>query len=131
MNLQDVFYHGIRDQVRRVVSLMTDAEIERGLNAFENGRSNWSQCFFAQAFPALDLDHGEPEQKLMLHFGFKTAIPIRIVYQTFDGCGVAMTKQQLADFIRAVRIGETTKEQDDIIKALKFDEDKPVEVCAL
>lgn len=108
MNLQDVFYHGIRDQIRRVLKQMSDEEIDRGLTAFEDGQSSWSQCFFARACPALELDAGRPEQKLQAHFKLPTAVPIRIVYCTFDGLGVTMKREDLAKFIREVRLDDGT-----------------------
>lgn len=130
MNLQDVFYHGIRDQIRRVLTRMSDLEIERGLTAFEDGSSSWSHCFFARACPDLGLDHGLPEQKLMAHFGLPSPVPIRIVYQTFDGAGVTMKQWDLAKFVREVRLGENSSAIDEVLRGISFDETKVAEVCA-
>lgn len=114
MNIQDIFYHGIRDQVRRVLGAMTDQEIDRGLSAFETGASSWSHCFFARALPQLALDHGDAERKLVKHLQCGTVIPVRIVYCTFDGSGVTMKKDELRDFIKSIRQGN-----DDCLTVLK------------
>lgn len=114
MNLQDIFYHGVRDQIRRVISQMTDQEIERGLDAFQTGGSNWSHCFFARALPALELDSGKPESKLREHFGLSDTIPIKIIYCTFDGASV-MARADLAKFIHDLRFGSV----DDTLAQLK------------
>lgn len=122
MNLQDVFYHGIRSQIRRVLSAMTDDEIDRGLTAFVDGQKNWSHCFFARACPALQLDHGMPEQKLQQHLGIPTPIPIRIVYCTFDNHGVAMTRDEMLKFIRDCRTADDGVSQDvlDLLKSVNY-----------
>lgn len=144
MNLQDVFYHGIRSQIRRVLSAMTDEEIDRGLTAFVDGQKNWSHCFFARACPALDLDQrsttiglGEtilgPEEKLQRHFNIPTPVPIRIVYCTFDGHGVAMTREQMRDFIKEVRTSDDGVSQEvlDLLKSVDYAgvEDREVSVA--
>lgn len=130
MNLQDIFYHGVRDQIRRVISQMTDAEINRGLDAFQTGGSNWSHCFFARALPQLELDHGKPESKLRDHFGLSDTIPIKIIYCTFDGASV-MARADLAKFIHDLRFGsvDDTLEQ---LKAIDFSraESKEIVACA-
>lgn len=102
MNLQDAYYHGIRQQVRRVLESMTDLQIEKGLTAFVDGASTWSHCFFARALRGdTDLDRcRDPEQEIMRVLKINSPIPVRIVYCTFDGLGV-MKKDELMDFIKS------------------------------
>lgn len=128
MNIQDIQYHGVREQVSRVLKLMTNDEIDAGLTAFEDGASSWSACFFARALPALHLDAGQPEQKLMDHFNFRTVIPIRMVYCTFDGAGAQMTAQALRQFIEAVRDDRRPAEVNEILRQIDFAgvEDRPI-----
>lgn len=122
MNLQDVFYHGIRSQISRVLDAMTDAEIDRGLTAFVDGQKNWSHCFFARACPDLMLDHGHAERKLQQHLGIPTPIPIRIVYCTFDGVGVAMKRDELEAFIKSFRTadGGVSPEVEELLKSIDY-----------
>jgi len=131
MNIQGVFYHGIRDQVRRVLAGMTPEEIDRGIDAFDTGAKNWSHCFFARALPALQLDRGAPERKLMEHFKLQTAIPIRIVYCTFDGVGVSMSREELKQFISDVRFSEIDKVLGQLRRVDYSEiETRSVETCA-
>lgn len=124
MNVQDIYYHGVRDQIRRVISKMTEDQLDRGMTAFENGASNWSHCFFARALRGeVNLDNyrdGGPEQKIMRVLGIDTPVPIRIVYCTFDGLGRTMTRKQLAQFIEDVRDESRPQEVLDLIKGIDY-----------
>lgn len=104
-DVRDVFYHGVRQQVRRVLEAMGKERIEKGLTAFDDGQSNWSHCFFARALKGeCDLNRvAYPEQAIMHHLGISTPIPIRIVYTLFDGIGkkgLTMTKADLHEFVQ-------------------------------
>lgn len=133
MNIQDIFYHGIREQIRRIVTQMTDLEIERGLDAFDTGTSSWSHCFFARALPQLELDEGRPEQKLMEHFGLKNRIPLRIIWCTFDGAGKVVSREQLCQFIKEINLGESSPELDKMLRQIDFKsaENHTPEVCSV
>jgi hypothetical protein len=116
-DVQDLFYHGVRQQIRRVLSAMTDDEIDRGLDAFTNGASNWSECFFAQALEmnkhnwsaeAASIPRSgranAPERWIADRLNLTSHIPVRIVYNLFDSMPFGrMTKEQLRDFISDVR----------------------------
>lgn len=132
MNLQDVFYHGIRSQISRVLNAMTDAEIDAGLSAFVDGQKNWSHCFFARACPALELNHGRAEQKLQQHLGIPTPIPIRIVYCTFDGRGVAMKREELRDFIKQFRTADATVSPEvmELLRSIDYSKVETQEIGA-
>lgn len=105
--IKDIFYHGVRQQVRRVLMAMGPERIEMGLTAFETGESSWSDCFFARAFPELDLNEGNPERTISDALGMHgNYIPMRIVYVIFDGAGAMMTKTQLKEFIVDIVAGD-------------------------
>lgn len=102
MDVRDMYYHGIRHQVRRVLVALGPERIEKGLTAFEDGKSTWSECFFARAFDNIALNQqqpgigqapswvkgqpkiSQPEWTLMHLLGFNTHVPIRIVWNLFD-----------------------------------------------
>lgn len=113
MNLKDAFYHGIRQQIRTVLERMGPERVDGGLTAFEDGASNWSECFFARAYPDLNLER-RPEMQLKEALALPTLVPIKIVYRAFDGLGVTMTKDQMRQFVESVR-----------------DESRPAEVLAV
>lgn len=118
MNVQDIYYHGVRDQIRRVLGRMTEEQLDKGMTAFENGGSNWSHCFFARAFGGLA--SGDAEQKLMKHLDLDTPIPIRIVYCTFDGMGRTMNRKQLRQFIEDVRDESRPEEVLTLIRGVNY-----------
>jgi len=124
MNLQDVFYHGVRQQLRRVLVAMGPERVDMGLTAFEDGASNWSNCFFARAYPDLELDNyhrdSKPEWMLANELGFKTLLPIRMVYCTFDGAGATMTKDQLRKFVEDVRDDLRPDAVNELLRTLDF-----------
>lgn len=121
MKLSDIQYHSIRDQARRVLSMMSTDEIESGLTAFESGASSWSQCFFARALPELKLDHGKAEEKLMKHFGLHTIIPIRMIYCTFDGASKLMTKAELRGFIDSILDQRRPPEVLEVLRSINYE----------
>lgn len=120
MNIQDIFYHGIRDQIRRVLTTMGPERVEKGLTAFVDGASSWSSCFFARAYPDLELSAFDAEHQLMKTLGLRTTIPIRIVYCTFDGAGIVMTKQQLRDFIQATLTESDTETVNKFLATIDY-----------
>lgn len=122
-DVRDIFYHGIRQQIRRVLDAMGDERIDKGLTAFEDGASNWQHCFFARAFKGeLDLMAGNPEYQLAKALGFGTnRVPVRIVYNIFDGNGLDMTKDELKQFITAVRDESRPEEVLQLLKSLDMD----------
>lgn len=97
MDVRDAFYHGIRHQVRRVLTALGPERIEKGLTAFDDGASNWSQCFFARAFAGELSMHisayglvpskpyiSTPEWNIMNKLGLPSHVPVRIVWNLFD-----------------------------------------------
>ncbi len=111
MNINDLVYHAVRQQVRRVLTAMSNDQIELGLTAFEDGGSNWSECFFARALPELNLacclTDFRATQMIANRLNIGSNVPVRIVWTLFDGVGeqdsASMTKAQLRSFIEAVR----------------------------
>lgn len=116
-DVRDVFYEGIRQQVKRVVNLLGPERTEKGLEAFENGSSTWSHCFFAQALAPQRL-HSELDVCEALGLTSETTksgyniVPVRIVYYTFDQVSSMITKNQLRDMMRDMI------EEDDAVKTL-------------
>jgi hypothetical protein len=115
MDVKDAFYHGARDQITRVLKAMGDDRISQGLTAFENGASTWSACFFARAYPEVNLSISDPEMRIAELLGMPgNKVPMRIVYRTFDGAG--MTKRGMLEFIRGFLDEQRPKEMQDAIE---------------
>lgn len=133
-NVQDLFYHGIRQQVRRVLNILGDERIDKGLTAFEDGGSNWSQCFFARALAPSRL-HNEKDVARILNLysvsGELNLVPVRIVYRTFDGASTMITRGELRDFIVAVRDESRPSELLDLLRSINYSnvETTPVEMA--
>jgi hypothetical protein len=131
MNVNDIFYHGIRSQIRRVLTLLGDERIDNGLTAFEDGASNWSQCFFARAVAPERL-YSEDDVCRILGLttvdGRPNRVPVRIIYRTFDGLSPMMTKKQLADLIVEIRDESRPDEVLELLKSINYTgvEDTPV-----
>lgn len=139
-DVRDLFYHGVRHQITRVLKGMGEDRISQGLTAFENGASTWSACFFARAYPEVNLNFGDPELKIAEMLGMPgNKVPMRIVYRTFDGVGTVMTRDAMKSFIRgfldeqrdpAVQAGI-----DDLLKGINYEgaEEKGIdfEECAV
>lgn len=139
-NVKDLMYHGVREQITRVLKAMGEDRISLGLNAFENGASTWSACFFAQAYPEVNLNIGDPEARIADLLGMPgNKVPMRIVYRTFDGAGISMTKKGMMEFIRGFldeqRPAEVQDAIDSVLKGINFAgaEDKAVDFteCAV
>lgn len=126
MDVRDIFYHGIHQQVRRVLNKMTDDQIDKGLTAFEDGASNWSHCFFARA---LEMDKNYIDSKrpaefwVMDQLGLESIIPVRIVYGLFDGVGkkISFTRDKLKEFISNVRDERRPEEVLALLQSLDQD----------
>lgn len=130
-DVRDLFYHGMRQQIKRVLDAMGEERIDNGLTAFEDGGSNWSACFFARAFPELNLNSFNPEAQIARALGMgDNKVPMRIVYHTFDGASHYMTKDQLKQFIVDVRDEKRPSEVMQLLRSINVNEsqlDKPVE----
>jgi hypothetical protein len=128
-DVQDLFYHGIRQQIRRVLTLLGEERVDKGLTAFEDGASNWSSCFFARAFLPERI-YGELDVCRLLNLTSTTTkhgynvVPVRIVYRTFDGCSTLMTEDELKEFIVSVR---DESRPDEVMKLLRSINYKDVE----
>lgn len=139
-DVKDLFYHGVRQQITRVLKAMGEDRISQGLTAFEDGASTWTACFFARAFPEVNLELGNPEEKIADLLGMPgNKVPMRIVYRTFDGVGFVMTKKAMKDFIRGFldeqRDPKIQAGIDDLLAQVKYEgaEEKPIDFaeCAV
>lgn len=107
-DLSEVYYDGLRTQIARVLNLLGEDRVEKGLTAFENGASNWSHCFFARALAPERLNGEEDVARLL---GLTSPhsknglnlVPVRIVYRTFDGCSTWMSKDELRKMIHHIQ----------------------------
>lgn len=109
-NVQDLLYHGIRENIRRVLTALGEEQVDKGLTAFEDGASNWSNCFFARALADdTSLASYDPEGKIASILGLQkpdgspNLVPIRTVWRTFDGASQLITAEELKKFITEVR----------------------------
>lgn len=139
-DVKNLFYHGVRDQITRVLKAMGEDRISQGLTAFENGASTWTACFFARAYPEVNLVIGDPESKIAELLGMPgNKVPMRIVYRTFDGAGISMTQKGMLDFIRGFldeqRPAAVNEAIDSVLKGIKFEgaEERPLDFteCAV
>lgn len=134
-DMRDVIYHGIRQQIRRVLEKMTDEEIDRGIDAFETGQKNWSHCFFARA---LEMDkalaparwaawrfngvwYTDPVQWIMVRLGIDSPVPIKLVYQTFDGKSTQITTAEMRQFITDLRDDRRPNEVMALLRGVNYD----------
>jgi hypothetical protein len=139
-DVKDLFYHGTRQQIKRVLEAMGEERILNGITAFETGASNWSACFFARAYPEVNLNIGDPELKIAGMLGMGTnKVPMRIVYRTFDSMSIVMTRKGLLDMIRGFldeqRDPDVQSAITDLLKNTSYAgaEEKPIDftVCAV
>jgi hypothetical protein len=138
--MKDLIYHGVRSQIKRVLEAMGEERILNGITAFETGASNWSACFFARAYPEVRLTIGNPEERIAELLGMPgNKVPMRIVYRTFDGINITMTRQGLLDFCRGFldekRDPDVQKAIDSVLNSVNYEgaEEKPIDftVCAV
>jgi len=131
-DVRDLFYHGVREQIKRVLSAIGPDRMDNALTAFETGDNSWSNCFFARAFPEVNLNQvpGGAEVWLMKKLGFKGITPIRIVWHTFDSLNHYMTPEQMREFVAAVRDDMRPAEVKALLQSLDLESmsQRPVEV---
>lgn len=129
-DLSQIFYSGLREQVRRVIGLLGEERTEAGLTAFVDGQSSWAHCFFARAVMPERL-HDERDVARILGLrredGSLNLVPVRIVYRTFDGASSMMSKQDLHDLIREIQRENTViaKAGSSLEEAKRWLENKP------
>ena len=129
MNVQDLFYHGVIEQIRRVCTALGPERLEKGLSAFEDGASNWSQCFFARALAGERL-HDEHDVCRILGFyqarvgpkgeRYTNPIPVRIIYRTFDSAGTTLTKVQLYKILSDIMDESRPSEVMDFLRTVNY-----------
>jgi len=123
-------FDGVRDQIKRVLAVMGEERIEKGLTAFDDGASTWTACFFARAYPETNLLHRDPEARIAELLGMPgNKVPMRIVYRTFDGAGIAMTKDAMRQFISDFLEETRTEEIDEVLAGINFAgaEERPID----
>lgn len=146
MDLKTILYHGRIQLLRVVVDGLGQNRVAKGLTAFDDGDSNWGECFFARAFKGeLDFtdrtiffnDH-QIETAIMAATGIKTKVPIRFTWQAFDNAKTTgINRQQLQKFLRELMVEKDLEslslsdlESNPLINVPTFDEEKEVNlVC--
>lgn len=116
MDLSEVFYHGIREQVKRVVGLLGEERTEAGLTAFVDGASSWSHCFFARALAPERLSNELDVARILglqREDGTYNLVPVRLVYRTFDSASTMITRDQLRTMLRDM-IDEDAQEKIEV-----------------
>jgi hypothetical protein len=127
MEVQNIFYIGIRQQIRRVLNELGPERTDKGLTAFEDGQSNWHECFFARALDQDKTFQNERNEigvakalKLLTADGRPNLVPVRIVYYTFDGNSKLITRAELNEFITAVRDGQRPEEVMKVLQSANY-----------
>lgn len=126
MNIQDIFSQSRTQMVRLVVNSLGPVRVAKGLTAFEDGKSNWGQCFFGRAFKDEAILHSyDAEETIMEITGIKTRVPIRFVWTAFDGLkATGLNRDQLKDLINNIVREENLKAVDDLLDSIDFDPTK-------
>lgn len=134
-DVRDLFYHGIRHNIRRVLVALGPERVDKGLTAFEDGASNWSECFFARALkPEHDLTRGEPERVICEALGLLSTdgrpnrVPVRLVWQTFDSISTLITRDEMRKFIEDVRDEMRPAEVIELLRQVNYEgvEERPI-----
>lgn len=121
-NIRDAYFHGVRQQLRRVIQALGPDRTDDGLTAFIDGASSWSSCFFARALPGLELDlSSDPSEDIRRELKLETKVPVCITWNTFDGCGVTMSKDQMQQFIQDVLDETRPQEVMELLAGLNLD----------
>lgn len=119
-----------------MITALGPIRMEKGLTAFEDGRSNWGECFFARAFEDEVSLFEHPEQTIMEATGIKTRVPIRFTWRSFDSAKeTGINRKQLEHLMREIMKQDHQDAADkflkDFITSVQFDEAVPVEMsCA-
>jgi hypothetical protein len=115
-----------------VLEALGPIRVAKGMTAFEDGSSDWSNCFFARAFEGeLNLTR-YPEGQIKEALKFQTIVPIRFVWTAFDSAkSTGITRDGLIKLIHEVQQQEHSKAAEDFLKSITFDAEAPVEMaCA-
>lgn len=143
-DVQDLFYHGIRENIRRVVLALGEDRTDKGLTAFEDGSHDWGNCFFARAFKGeLQLSYAKDPEKLICEaIGLMTTkadgtqypnkIPVRLVWHTFDNGSVLITADEMKKLITDIRDESRPEGMMQFLRSINFDhvESAPVQAHA-
>lgn len=139
MDIQTAFYHARYQHLRNVLTALGPIRVAKAMTAFEDGRSNWSQCFFARAFEGeLDLNNRvvvpveilerkilAPEWQIMNALKFKTVIPIRFVWQAFDRHNRGTTREKLQNMCKEIVANQHNDAVEEFLKSIEFNPETP------
>jgi hypothetical protein len=128
MDVNVAFYHGITHQIRRVLGAMTEEEIDKGIDAFETGSSDWSNCFFARALEGRkEFTEHRGELGVAMALGLSNnsrlgynLVHIRLIYHTFDSCSTFLTRDELKRLITDIRDESRPSEVMNLLKQIDY-----------
>jgi len=127
MEVNNLFYIGIRQQIRRVLNALGPERTDMGLTAFEDGASNWHECFFARALANDEVFKADRDETgvakalgLLSENGTPNLVPVRIVYATFDGNSKLISRDELNEFIVAVRDGQRPEAVMEVLQQANY-----------
>ncbi len=134
MNIQDAFAQARYQLLKQVITALGPERMAKAMTAFVDGRSSWSECFFARAFEGEICLNKNPEQQIQDALGLPTKVAIRFTWTAFDSCqGTGIKRKDLEALCK--RIVEEDKMSDDIadfVRSVNFDEFKTVSLdCAV
>lgn len=111
-DVSTMIYHGIRQNVRRVLVALGPERIEKGLTAFDDGASTWNDCFFARAFAGeAKLGHHngrmmDPTNHICLLLDdpkLTMRVPVKLTWHAFDqAAGPHWTRGEMRKFVEDV-----------------------------
>ena len=131
MDLQTIFYHARIVHLRNVLTALGPVRVAKGMTAFDDGESNWSNCFFARAFKGeLNLNHNA-EHRIQNALHLPTRVSIRFTWRAFDSAkDTGMTREALKDMIEKITAKTNDEAVDKFLASIEFNESEPVElVC--
>lgn len=154
-DVSTMIYHGVRQNVRRVLEALGPERIEKGLTAFEDGESNWDECFFARAFkgeahlghPSTALteaypavvkgrDFIDPSKHICLLLNdpnLRMLVPVKMIWHAFDKmAGQHWTRADLQQFVNDVLDESRPAEVIELIRSMSqsgITEDSLVGTC--
>lgn len=136
MDYETAVYHGVRQNLRRVLNALGPERLELGLTAFEDGASSWTECFFARAFAnearlgRTSVGHSiDPTLHICILLndpGYKLKVPVKMLWHTFDSShsffgGDKLKRTDLRKFIEDVLDESRPSEVMDLLRGINYD----------
>ena len=130
MDLKTVMYHGRIQLLRTMVDALGQNRLAKGLTAFDDGESTWSECFFARAFEGeMNLRSRTAENQIKSKLGMKSIVPIRFTWQAFDSArSTGIDRKELQRLLREIMVTKDLEslnlELNPLVNVPSYDEGK-------